>query len=93
MESEISRDITGVARVIRNILKVLFARSTEHGARTLYHAATQGSETHGQYLSNCEIYPTSPFVLSPIGRTTQDRVWDELTKKYETIRAGIASNL
>lgn len=37
------------------IMKLLLARTTEHGSRTLVHAAQGGAETHGQYLSNCRV--------------------------------------
>lgn len=38
---------------IFSVLKFIIARSTEHGSRSLVHAAGAGSESHGQYLSNC----------------------------------------
>ena len=38
------------------ILKFFLARSTEVGSRTLVHAGTEaGAESHGKYLSSCEI--------------------------------------
>ncbi|OCL01740.1 short-chain dehydrogenase [Glonium stellatum] len=75
------------------LLKLLFARTTEYGSRTLVHAASQGPGSHGKYLSNCEISQPSPFVLSDEGKKTQDRVWDELVTKLEAIKPGITSNL
>jgi retinol dehydrogenase 12 len=35
--------------------RMLVGRSAEEGARTLLHAAAGGKETHGQYLSDCEV--------------------------------------
>lgn len=48
--SSLAREIEGWGFYF---LKALLARSTEHGSRTLVHAAEAGPETHGQYLSNC----------------------------------------
>lgn len=73
-------------------IKLLLARSTEYGSRTLVHAASQGLETHGQYLSDCKVAPPSALVLSDVGKETQDRVWDELMKKLEAIKPGVSSN-
>ena len=74
-------------------MKLLLARTTEAGSRTLVHAAGAGAETHGQYLSDCEIMMPSPFVLSQEGRVTQKRVWEELSQKLEKIRPGVMANL
>ena len=73
-------------------VKLVFARSTEKGSRTLVHAASQGSESHGQYLHDCKISSPSPLVLSGEGKKAQDRVWDELVKKLEAIRPDVTSN-
>ena len=48
--SSLAREIEGW---VFYIMKALLARPTEHGSRTLVHAAEAGPETHGQYLSNC----------------------------------------
>jgi NAD(P)-dependent dehydrogenase (short-subunit alcohol dehydrogenase family) len=75
------------------VLKLLLARSTEVGSRTLVHAASQGSVSHGQYMSDCEITLPAPLVNSEAGREAQERVWDELSKKLEAIHPGIMKNL
>ena len=75
-------------------MKLLVARTTEYGSRTLVHAASQGPESHGQYLHDCKITPPmGPLVLTDEGRTAQDRVWDELVEKLEAIRPGVTRNL
>ncbi|KAH7396375.1 putative short-chain dehydrogenase [Pyrenochaeta sp. MPI-SDFR-AT-0127] len=74
------------------LIKLILARSTEVGSRTLVHAASVGPESHGQYLSDCEIGTPAPFVTSEEGKRAQDRVWDELVKKLEAIRPGVTSN-
>lgn len=74
------------------LIKLLLARSTEVGSRTVFHAGAQGVESHGQYLSDCDIASPAPLVLSPEGKVAQDRVWGELTKKLEAIKPGCTSN-
>lgn len=74
------------------LFKALVARSTEQGSRTLVHAAAQGPDSHGCYLSECAVVEPSAFVRSRLGRETQERVWDELVEKLEAIRPGVVAN-
>ncbi|KAJ3130114.1 hypothetical protein HK098_006173 [Nowakowskiella sp. JEL0407] len=74
------------------LMKAVLARTTEAGSRTLVHAGAQGKETHGEYLSNCEITPPSEFVRSAEGKVTQERVWTELAEKLERIQPGVTKN-
>lgn len=48
--SELARD----AGWTLYIMKLLLARSTECGSRTLVNAVEAGHESHGQYMSDCE---------------------------------------
>ena len=48
--SALARDISGWGFYL---VKLLFARSTEQGSRTLVHATEAGPESHGQYMSEC----------------------------------------
>ncbi|KAI9810193.1 MAG: hypothetical protein M1827_006639 [Pycnora praestabilis] len=75
------------------ILKMLLARTTEQGSRTLVHAAQASKESHGQYLSDCRVTPPSPLVRSEKGARAQERVWEELSQKLETIQPGILQNV
>jgi NAD(P)-dependent dehydrogenase (short-subunit alcohol dehydrogenase family) len=69
------------------------ARSGEHGARTLVHGATAGKGTHGQYLSECQVKPYSEFVKSKEGDRTAQRLWDELSDIYESVKPGCTKEL
>lgn len=75
------------------IVQFLLARTTEAGSRTLVHAASQGVESHGQYLSDCRVTPPSTWVLSKEGYEVQGRVWEELVEKLEKIQEGVTNNL
>ena len=70
----------------------MLARKTEVGSRTLTHAGISGVETHGKYLSDCEITEPSPCVRSEEGKRDQERVWKELTAKLDGIEAGITES-
>ena len=87
--SELGRD-SGIGLTI---VKFFLARTTECGSRTLVHAGVSGAETHGQYLSDCQIVLPSDYVRSPEGYEVQNRLWDELTKKLEAIKPGVTDNL
>ncbi|KAF2787209.1 short-chain dehydrogenase/reductase-like protein [Melanomma pulvis-pyrius CBS 109.77] len=75
------------------LMQLVLARSTEQGSRTLVHAATQGAETHGQYMSDCQITLPAALVLSAEGHVLQRRVWEELSAKLEAIKKGVVGNL
>lgn len=71
------------------LIKLILARSTKVGSRTLFHAGSAGPETHGQYLSDCEISRPGPFVTSKDGEVAQSRVMKELMQKLEDIKPGV----
>jgi retinol dehydrogenase 12 len=78
----------------QNLALRIVGRSSEHGARTLVHGATEaGKESHGAYLSECQIKKASPFVTSTKGKEVQDKVWREVVTKLERIRPGITKIL
>ncbi|RDA95778.1 hypothetical protein CP533_5112 [Ophiocordyceps camponoti-saundersi (nom. inval.)] len=87
--SELARDMDGWHFYL---YKMAFARSTEAGSRTLVHAAAQGPDSHGMYLSECAVVEPSAFVRSVEGRQTQDRVWAELVDRLEAIQPGVVDN-
>lgn len=78
----------------QNLALRMVGRSSEHGARTLAHGATEaGGKSHGEYLSECQIKKVSPFVTSKKGKEAQEKVWREVVTKLEKIRPGITKIL
>jgi hypothetical protein len=77
------------------LLKLLFARSTEVGSRSLVYGASTGQETHGQYLSDTRVADdqVSAFVKSKEGLEAQKKIWKELGEKLEKIQPGIMAML
>jgi NAD(P)-dependent dehydrogenase (short-subunit alcohol dehydrogenase family) len=74
------------------LIKLVLARSTEIGSRTLVHAGCQGADSHGMYLSDCMIVEPATVVTSDEGKVIQKRVWEELATKLNAIQPGVTSN-
>ncbi|OGM44715.1 putative short-chain dehydrogenase/reductase family protein [Aspergillus bombycis] len=72
------------------LLKIVFARSTEVGSRTLVAGAASGEESHGAYMTNGKVNNTalSLFVRSEEGKKTQIKLWGELVEILEAIEPG-----
>ncbi|KIX03755.1 uncharacterized protein Z518_07308 [Rhinocladiella mackenziei CBS 650.93] len=75
------------------VLVKVMGRPSEYGARTLVHAGTAGKETHGQYLSECEVKKYSAFVKSAEGDRTAKTLWNELSAVYEDVNPGCTKEL
>jgi retinol dehydrogenase-12 len=90
--SDLTREVQGVIAYALAVFKFLLARSTEVGSKTLVHAAVAGEETHGKYLSECQIIEASPITKGEKGTLLRKRVWDELSEVLEEIEPGITKN-
>lgn len=75
------------------MLKLVMARSTEVGSRTLLAAAAAGKESHGAYMTDGKVAngALSPFVRSEDGAKAQKKVWNELGEILEKVQPGIMS--
>lgn len=91
--SQLSRGVSGFTAVIFYIAKLILARTTETGGRTLVAASAGGEETMGQYMSECAVTEPSEFVRSEEGEKTQTRVYTELMAILEKIQPGISKNI
>jgi NAD(P)-dependent dehydrogenase (short-subunit alcohol dehydrogenase family) len=75
------------------LLKLIVARSTEVGSRTLVNAGAAGVETHGKYLSDCEIDEPIPLVTDAAGKESQERVAAEVFEALEAIHPGCSKSI
>jgi hypothetical protein len=91
--SSLSRSITGIQGFFFWFLKLILARTTEVGSRTLVASAEGGPETHGKYMSECAVREPSEFVRSEEGQKTQERVYKELIDVLEKVQPGITKNI
>lgn len=80
--------------IVRNLFKLLLARTSEMGSRTEFHAAVCTSiDDQGQYLSNCQRSETSEYVKSREGKLMGRRLYKELLAKFEIIEPGSTANV
>ncbi|KAH7888216.1 short-chain dehydrogenase [Phlebopus sp. FC_14] len=68
-----------MAPILYVVYKLLSARSTEEGSRTLIHAAIADEERsmHGRYLSSCMIAQESDYLLTVEGKALASEIWTE----------------
>lgn len=85
--SELGRDSGWVLWM----LKLVLARSTEMGSRTLVAGAAAGEESHGTYMTDGHVAQDalSDFVRSPEGDKAKEQVWSELKMILERIEPGV----
>jgi NAD(P)-dependent dehydrogenase (short-subunit alcohol dehydrogenase family) len=76
-------------------LKLVLARTTEVGSRTLVHGASSGKESHGQYMDDGQVHDdrVSAFVKSEEGQKAQKKIWKELGEKLDKIQPGIMQSI
>lgn len=63
------------------------------GSRTLVAAACAGEETHGMYMTDCQVRNPSKWVRSEQGIEAQKRVYKELLGVLEEIEPGVMKNI
>ncbi|KAK9386710.1 hypothetical protein V1515DRAFT_627382 [Lipomyces mesembrius] len=75
-------------------MKLVLARTTEVGGRTLVAAATVGDESQGAYMTDGEVNngALGAFVTSEDGEKAQKKVWTELKEILEKVQPGITSS-
>ncbi|KAJ5731699.1 Short-chain dehydrogenase/reductase family protein [Penicillium malachiteum] len=77
------------------LFKLVVARSTEVGSRTLVAGILNGTEAHGSYMNDGYVdgEGMSPFVRSADGAKARAKVWYEVTSILEGVRPGILQNI
>ncbi|TFB01374.1 Short chain dehydrogenase yanD [Trichoderma ghanense] len=77
------------------LAKVTLGRSAEMGSRTLVHGVKVGEESHGKYLTSCEIREDHipEWVTNEAGQAIQKQIWDELLAKLDKIKPGLPSRV
>lgn len=91
--TELFRCIAFPGTLLRPIAFLLFGRNAEMGSRTLMAAALAGEETHGQWMSNCELHVWPSLMNGDAGRKLEEKLWAELLDVLEAIEPGVADNI
>ncbi|KAF2017036.1 putative short-chain dehydrogenase [Aaosphaeria arxii CBS 175.79] len=87
--SELSRDMNSWGFWL---FKLIVARSTEVGSRTLLAGALAGPESHGEYLSDGYVEEPTELVTGKAGREAQARVATEIIRQIDSIVPGVSKN-
>jgi retinol dehydrogenase-12 len=64
--------------------------TAEKGSRMYMHALATGRESHGKYLSECQVKTESRFVRSERGRKIQAKMWKDLMGRIRSISPEVA---
>lgn len=91
--SELQRNAGPVLYFFLKLGGLILARTTEMGSRTLFAGAVAGGESHGTYMSTCEVMKPSAFVRSQDGVETQKKVYEQLIELLEDIEPDIGRNI
>ncbi|KAJ5617970.1 NAD(P)-binding protein [Penicillium hordei] len=70
---------------ILKLVQALIARTVEEGSKTLLHAVTQGSKSHGKWLENQAIADPGKIVTDFEAVDVREKVWAEITTFLRTI--------
>ncbi|KAL7948564.1 NAD(P)-binding protein [Trichoderma barbatum] len=92
-KTELIREMSTLTRAMAWCSKLLLGRSAEMGSRTLIHGVAAGEESHGKYLTSCEIREDHipEFATNESGVVLQKQVWSELVEALEKIQPGIVT--
>jgi hypothetical protein len=89
--SDIDRNGHPIARFVMYFVRLLLARSTEVGARTLVYGACAGPESHGQMMSDGKNQDVERWIYSPMGKKAQVKVFEQTMSILEQRRPGIGA--
>ncbi|KAF5517255.1 Short chain dehydrogenase atnD [Colletotrichum aenigma] len=93
---------TGLAKYGRMALRLqvwmmnaVIGRTPEMGSRTILHSMFAGTESHGQYISDCQIkdHWVPEWVKNESGQKFQHMVWNQLATRLEQIEPRCVKNL
>ncbi|KPM41033.1 hypothetical protein AK830_g5547 [Neonectria ditissima] len=76
---------------VEHMLSALMCWTAEKGGRAMVFAAVAGKDSHGGYISECELKQQSEFMRSERGVAIQRRVWRDLLARIERISPEVAS--
>ncbi|CAH0034740.1 unnamed protein product [Clonostachys rhizophaga] len=77
-------------KVMVAVLRGVMGRSAEWGSRNLLYAVSLGEESHGKYISYCEIVEKElpPYITDASGRELGEKIWNQLVVEMERAQPG-----
>lgn len=91
-KTELGRDGAPFLALIK-FFRLLLARSTEVGSRTLLAGACAGQGSHGMYMSDCKNHDVAPWIETADGAKVQKKVYEQTLAMLERIEPGISKNI
>ncbi|KAI0126690.1 hypothetical protein BJ170DRAFT_629600 [Xylariales sp. AK1849] len=93
--SGLDRNARLATRLQIGVLRVIMGRTSEMGARTVLHGIVGGEETHGKFLSGCQVkeHMLPDWVTNADGQRMQKQIWGEVSRKLEQVQPGCVSNI
>jgi retinol dehydrogenase 12 len=89
--SDVDRGMTPAFQRIMYIVRLLLARSTEVGSRTLVYGACAGPQSHGEYMSDGKNEEVEQWIYSNYGKRAQAMVFEQTMKVLEARQPGIGA--
>lgn len=87
--TELARDRSHSA--VEKTAFALMGWTPEKGSRVYVHAMAAGEESHGKYLSECQIKLESQYVRSERGMRIQKKMWNDLMSRIGGLSPEVAS--
>ena len=91
--SAIDRNGNIVARALMYCVRLLFARSTETGARTQVYGASAGPDSHGEMMSDGKNQDVENWIYSDMGKKAQAKVFEQTMRILEARKPGIGAEI
>lgn len=94
-KTELSRNYKGDYRSFADYCFNEYGRTAEMGSRTILYGVVAGKESHGCYLSACEIQEAEvpSWVTDEEGQKGQKRVWDDVIRVLNAAAPGCLDRL
>ncbi|KAL7800178.1 hypothetical protein V8C37DRAFT_364366 [Trichoderma ceciliae] len=75
------------------LAKAAIGRTPEMGSRTLIHGIAADEDSHGKYLTSCEIREDHipEWMTNESGKVVQKQIWAELLERLEKIQPGVVT--
>ncbi|OAG41308.1 hypothetical protein AYO21_04471 [Fonsecaea monophora] len=91
--SELDRNAPLAGRIAMYILRMILARSTEVGSRTLVYGACAGPGSHGQFMSDGKNQDVERWIYSDLGKKAQSKVFEQTMRVLEARKPGIGAEV
>ena len=91
--SAVGRNANVFTQSIIWFIRLLLARSTEVGARTLVYGACAGPSSHGEMMSDGENQRVEAWIYSDMGKKAQLKLFEQTMKILEQRKPGIGASV